>query len=428
MKQDRSISFFERAKEVAPGGVHSPVRAFMGVGGTPCFIERAQGAHIWDVDGNQYIDYCMGWGPLILGHVDPDVFAMTQKAMSKGWCFGTCDRHSLELAELITSHIPWVEKIRFVNSGTEAVMSALRLARAATGRDKIIKFEGCYHGHVDSMLVKAGSGLADMATPDSAGVSKAQANDTIVLPLDNTQALEKVLAEEGDHIAAVIIEPLPANNGLLIQDTDFLKFLEVRAKEKGILVIFDEVITGFRVAFGGMAELLNITPDIVTYGKVLGGGMPVGAYGASAKLMNMVAPQGAVYQAGTLAANPLAMAAGLATLRKLLDNPPYTQLQKQTEKLATSMESLYRAAHPNEKFSVKHYASLFWMCSTDKPVRSVSDIPKNQKVFVNTCFHNLLSKTIDLPPSGFEVGFVSTKHDDLMVQATLDAWKTVCES
>ena len=314
------------------------MRGFRGVGGTPRFIESARGAELVDVDGNRYVDFCMSWGPLLFGHQDPEIAEAVRGALSRGWSYGTAEPYSLELAELITSHVPWAEKIRFVNSGTEAVMSALRVARAATGRSKILKFDGCYHGHADSMLVRAGSGLAEMASPDSAGVSKDVAAETIVVPLDDLKAVEAAFAAHGSEIAAVIVEPVPANNGLLLQREDFLAKLSAIARKAGALVIFDEVITGFRVAFGGMAERTGLKPDLVTYGKVIGGGFPVGAYGGRADLMDMVAPSGPVYQAGTLSANPVAMTAGLAMLKKLLRDKPYAKLEQKTEVLAAALE------------------------------------------------------------------------------------------
>ncbi len=311
---ERSASLFERARKVSPGGVHSPVRSFRGVGGPPRFIERAEGAYLFDVDGNRYTDYCLSWGPLMFGHRDPEIHQAVSHALERGWSYGAAEPYSLELAELMTTSMPWAERVRFVNSGTEAVMSALRVARGATGRSKILKFDGCYHGHVDSMLVRAGSGLAEMASPDSAGVSAATAAETIVVPLNNESALEQALALHGKDIAAVIVEPVPANNGLLVARPEWLQAVARLTKAYGALLIFDEVITGFRVAFGGMAELTGIRPDLVTYGKIIGGGFPVGAYAGRAELMDLVAPAGPVYQAGTLSANPVAMSAGLAML------------------------------------------------------------------------------------------------------------------
>jgi glutamate-1-semialdehyde 2,1-aminomutase len=295
MTEQRNDDLFARAKRVSPGGVHSPVRGFRGVGGTPRFVREAWGAYLTDVEGRRYLDFCMAWGLLIFGHQDPETREVVDQAFSRGWSYGTAEPYSLELAELITSSLPWVKQVRFVNSGTEAVMSALRLARAATGRAKILKFDGCYHGHADSMLVRAGSGLAEMASPDSAGVSASVAAETIVAPLDDEAALAEIFSEHGREIAAVILEPLPANNGLLVQRKEFLLKAMDLAHAHRSLVIFDEVISGFRVRFGGMAEWLGVRPDLVTYGKVIGGGFPVGAYGGSAELMEFVAPAGPMY-------------------------------------------------------------------------------------------------------------------------------------
>ncbi len=415
----KSEILFERAKKVAPGGVHSPVRGFRGVGGVPRFIESARGACLRDVDGKEYVDYCLSWGPLILGHADEEVAQALHQALERGWTYGAAEPYSLELAELIVSRLPWVEKLRFVNSGTEAVMSALRVARAATNRPKILKFDGCYHGHVDSMLVRAGSGLAEMASSDSAGVSAAVAAETIVVPLNDLKALEAVFALHGPQIAAVIVEPVPANNGLLLQTADFLPAVCKIARKAGALVIFDEVITGFRVAFGGMAEHTGLKPDLVTYGKIVGGGLPVGAYGGRAELMDLVAPAGPVYQAGTLSANPIAMAAGLATLKKLLRDDPYAKLAAQTENLARAIEKATGA-------KVQNFASLFWpvlgkVASSDGVVRAPTDIPAEQKGRFAEIFHALLARGFYLAPSGYEVAFLSTAHSqanhDGLVQA-----------
>src|SRR5713226_77675 len=308
-EHDVSHQYFDRAQRVTPGGVHSPVRAFKGVGGTPVFFRSAQGATMTSVDGREYIDFCQSFGPLMLGHRDPDVMAAVEEMISTAWSFGACEPYSLELAEWITSRLPWVEMLRFVSSGTEAVMSALRVARAATERNKILKFEGCYHGHSDSLLVKAGSGLAGAAASSSAGVSANVASETLIAPLDDENRVRKIFAEHGKDIAAVILEPLPANYGLLIQRREFIEETVRIAREHGSLAILDEVTSGFRVALGGMAEVLGIRPDLVTYGKVIGGGFPVACYGGRKDLMELVAPAGPVYQAGTLSANPVGMRA-----------------------------------------------------------------------------------------------------------------------
>jgi glutamate-1-semialdehyde 2,1-aminomutase len=408
MKNERSTALFERARRIAPGGVHSPVRAFKGVGGVPVFVTSANGCRLHDVDGNEYLDFCMSWGPLILGHRDLEVTEAVRGAIDRGWSYGTAEPYSLELAELITSRLPWVQKIRFVNSGTEAVMSALRVARAATGRNKILKFDGCYHGHTDSMLVRAGSGLAEMASPDSAGVSSNVAGETLVAPLDDLEAVKAVFSEHGAEIAAVIIEPVPANNGLLLQKDGYLKSLCEIARASGALVIFDEVITGFRVAFGGMAEKTGLRPDLVTYGKIIGGGFPVGAYGGRADLMDLVAPAGPVYQAGTLSANPVAMSAGLATLKKLLRENPYSTLANACERVAHSFERTVSGLMP---VTVQHYESLFWPAlGKTGAVRSLKDIPTEQKSSYARIFHSLLAEGVYFAPSGYEVGLLSMAH------------------
>lgn len=401
-------NWFERAKAVTPGGVDSPVRAFKSVGGTPVFMESAEGAYITDVEGKRYVDYCMSWGPLMFGHRDAEIEAAITDALKRGWTFGTAAPYSVMLAELITQNIPCVEKIRFVNSGTEAVMSALRVARGATGRSKIVKFDGCYHGHVDSLLIRAGSGLAEMSSPDSAGVTAAIAGDTIVAPLDDENALETIFKKHGSAIAAMIIEPLPANNGLLIQRPEFLQYLREITTRYGALLIFDEVMSGFRIGFGGMAEETGITPDLVTYGKVIGGGFPVGAYGGRKNLMDLVAPLGPVYQAGTLSGNPVAMTAGITCLTKLLKEKPYKKLSDTTEALHNTTTQL-KAPFP---ITMQSYGSKFWMVcgETNGVVRSIDKIPAIHKAEFAKIFHGLLKRGFYLAPSGYEVGFMATVH------------------
>ena len=427
MNTAASEALFQRARRVTPGGVHSPVRAFRGVGGVPRFIRDARGSRMTDVDGNSFIDFCMSFGPLIFGHQDPDVRAAVEAALSRGWSYGAAESGSLELAEWITSRVPGVEQLRFVNSGTEAVMSALRVARAATGRARILKFDGCYHGHADSMLVRAGSGLAEMAQPDSAGVTEHLAADTLVAPLDDDAAVRRLFDTQGSEIAAVILEPLPANYGLLPQREAFVTSLVSLARRHGALVIFDEVISGFRVALGGMAQLLNIQPDLVTYGKVIGGGFPVGAYGGRRALMELVAPQGPVYQAGTLSANPVAIAAGLATLRKLEANPPYSALERRTLETARSIEKL-AASRGEGSVRVQTFGSLFWIVLAGAPahadpIRSVAAIPTAHRAGFARLFHALLERGVYLAPSGFEVGFLSVAHSD----ADLEQFLAACD-
>jgi glutamate-1-semialdehyde 2,1-aminomutase len=417
---DLSREYFERALRVSPGGVHSPVRAFKGVGGTPVFFRSAQGATMTSVDGREYIDFCQSFGPLMLGHRDPDVAEAVQEAIATAWSFGACEPYSLELAEWITSRLPWVEMLRFVSSGTEAVMSALRVARAATGRNLIVKFEGCYHGHSDSLLVKAGSGLAGASASSSAGVSANVAGETLVASLDDEDSVRKVFAEHGKDIAAVILEPLPANYGLLIQRRDFIEETVKIARQHGALVIFDEVISGFRVALGGMAEVLGMTPDLVTYGKVIGGGFPVACYGGRKDLMELVAPAGPVYQAGTLSANPVGMRAGLATLKKIERVGAYQVLEDKTGAFCDELNvELKQRGLP---FQLTRTASIFWLhAETADVIRRIDQIPQEHSNAFARVFHNALSRGVYLAPSGFEVSFMSLAHADVLLERARDA-------
>jgi glutamate-1-semialdehyde 2,1-aminomutase len=416
---ERSGQLFLRARRVSPGGVHSPVRAFRGVGGTPRFMSGGAGARLRDVDGREYLDFCMAFGPLILGHADTGVRLAAEGALARGWSLGTAEPYSVELAELITASVPWVESIRFVNSGTEAVMSALRVARAATGRAKILKFEGCYHGHCDSMLLRAGSGLADAPLPDSAGLAPEVVRETLVAPLDDQAALEAMFARHGSEIAAVIIEPLPANHGLLVQRPEFLRSIAQAARAHGSLLIFDEVISGFRLSFQGYAGLSGIHPDLTTYGKVIGGGFPVGAYGGRRELMELVAPAGPVYQAGTLSANPLAMCAGLATLQRLADGRLYQRLEQLGARLQLAL-----AGAPGLR--LQRAGSIFWICRSGSgfpvtPMRAPLHLPPDAAQRFAPMFHALLAGGIYLAPSAFEVGFLSAAHDETDIDALAQA-------
>jgi glutamate-1-semialdehyde 2,1-aminomutase len=402
---------FNESKKLVPGGVHSPVRSFKGLSMTPRFFHKADGAYITDVDGNNYIDFCMSFGPLILGHKNPTVEHDLHDQLRRGWSYGACEPYSLELAKLLLSKLPHVEQLRFVNSGTEAVMTALRLARGVTGRNKIIKFNGCYHGHVDSMLIKAGSGLAGEAEASSAGVPEGVAHDTLILELGDEAGVKQCFIDHKDQIAAIIIEPLPANNGLMVQTQEFLQFLRDITTANKSLLIFDEVISGFRVAFGGMAEVTGIKPDIVTLGKIIGGGLPVGAVGASKFIMEHLAPIGRVYQAGTLSANPLAMVGGLATLKQMTPEV-YEKIEKQT-KAITELLTKWLKTYNNGQFSmfqVTTYSSLFWIVPKEN-VRSISEIPENLTENFNKLFAELLDRKIYLAPNAYEVGFVSLAHD-----------------
>jgi len=410
---------FARARRVSPGGVHSPVRAFRGVGGTPRFMTGGAGALLRDVDGREYLDFCMAFGPLILGHADSGIRLAAETALARGWSLGTAEPYSLELAELITSQVPWVESIRFVNSGTEAVMSALRVARAATSRSKILKFEGCYHGHTDSMLLRAGSGLAEAPVPDSAGLTSDVVQQTLIAPLDDEAALQALMSRHGREIAAIIIEPLPANYGLLPQRREFLQAVARLARAHGALLIFDEVISGFRLSFQGYAGLSGIHPDLVTYGKVIGGGFPVGAYGGRRELMELVAPAGPVYQAGTLSANPLAMCAGLATLQRLADGSVYQRLEALGARLERNLGGVPGLA-------LQRAGSVFWICSSRAgspatPIRTLHGLPADAGPSFAALFHPLLERGIYLAPSAYEVGFLSAAHTEADVDTLSQA-------
>src|ERR1700760_1190543 len=363
ISREKSAELYAKAKTFFPGGVNSPARAFKSVYGTPLFIEKGDGCHLWDADGNQFIDFCCSWGPLILGHNHPKVKEKVIEVMQNGMSFGAPTALENELAELILKNNKYIEKLRFVSSGTEAVMSAIRLARGHTKRDKIIKFEGCYHGHSDSLLVKAGSGLVTFGETSSAGVPKSFADETIVVALNDREALQKAFEEFKDQIAAIIIEPIPANNGLLLQDKEYLQYLREICTQNGTLLIFDEVISGFRIGFEGAAGYYGIQPDIITYGKIIGGGLPVGCYGSSVEIMSNISPEGGVYQAGTLSGNPMAMAAGIAQLTELLRMGFYRDLNNKTEEFAESIQRFATAR--NYKFKVFHIGSIFWFAFTD---------------------------------------------------------------
>lgn len=410
----QSLELFERAKKVAPGGVHSPVRSFKGLDHHPIFFKKAQGAYLTSVEDKQYIDFCQSFGPLILGHRDADVAEEVHRMIDTAWTFGACEIYSLELAEWMTSNLPWVEKLRFVSSGTEAVMSALRVARAATNRSKILKFEGCYHGHADQLLVKAGSGLAGTAASSSAGISPEIAATTLVTPLDDVQKLREVFTAQGKDIAAVIIEPLPANYGLLVQRQEFLNELKNLCKANGALLIFDEVISGFRTAFGGMVELTGIQPDLVTYGKVIGGGFPVGCYGGRKDLMDLVAPNGNVYQAGTLSANPVGMRAGLKTLQKMKSLDGWKVLNQRTANFCGKLQKGFDEM--KAPVQVSSHSSLFWIHGrVNEPIRTIEQIPQGQGENFKKLFLNCLDKGIYLAPNAYEVGFLSMAHTDAIL-------------
>jgi glutamate-1-semialdehyde 2,1-aminomutase len=409
ISREKSADLYAKAKTFFPGGVNSPVRAFKSVYGTPLFIQKGDGCHIWDADDNQFIDFCCSWGPLILGHNNPKVREKVTEVMQSGMSFGAPTALENELAELILKNNKYIEKLRFVSSGTEAVMSAIRLARGYTKRDKILKFEGCYHGHVDALLVKAGSGLVTFGETSSAGVPKAFADETIVISLNDKVALQKAFEEFKDQIAAVIIEPIPANNGLLLQEKEYLQYLREICTQNGTLLIFDEVISGFRVGFDGAAGYYQIKPDIITYGKIIGGGLPVGCYGASKEIMSNVSPEGSVYQAGTLSGNPVAMAAGIAQLSELLRMGFYRDLNGKTQEFTDSIQRF--ASARNYKFKVFSIGSIFWFAFTDsEAIRSAEEIDASSMEKFKVMHRELLNRGIYLGPSGYEVGFISSAH------------------
>jgi glutamate-1-semialdehyde 2,1-aminomutase len=421
MNRNKSNELYQKALNYFPGGVNSPVRAFRSVGGTPIFFEKGKGAYLWDVDGNKYIDYCCSWGPLILGHANDNVVNAIATTAANGTSFGAPTKLENDLAELILTFNKYIEKIRFVSSGTEAVMSAIRLARGFTKRNKILKFEGCYHGHSDSLLVKAGSGLVTFGETSSAGVPKSFVDETIVVPLDNEMAVEEAFSKFKNEIACVIIEPIPANNGLLLQRIEFLKFLRKICTENGTLLLFDEVISGFRVSFCGAAGYYSIQPDIITYGKIIGGGMPVGAYGASKEIMSCISPDGNVYQAGTLSGNPVAMAAGIAQLKACLKHGFYDELARKTSLLINTINQKFQ---PKKiPFKIHRIGSIFWIAfSNQEYIRTAEAIDAESMKYFRMLHAELLNRGIYIGPSGYEVGFVSEAHSDDDILKTADAF------
>ena len=419
MVHDRSQKLFAEALRYLPGGVNSPVRAFRAVGGEPFFAQRAYGARVEDVDGNTYIDYVCTWGPSILGHAQPEVIAAVKDAADRGTSFGIPNPLEVELARKICEWVPSVEKVRMTNSGTEATMSALRLARGFTKRDKVIKFDGCYHGHVDSLLVKAGSGALTLGQPDSAGIPAALAALTIALPFNDADALRAAFVQNKGEIAAVIVEPIPANAGLILPAPGFLETLRELCTANGTVLIFDEVMTGFRVARGGAQELLGIRPDLSCFGKVIGGGLPVGAFGGRTEIMDQLAPLGPVYQAGTLSGNPLAMAAGLTQLRLLEQNDVFAKL----EALGAQLEAATRAAlkSTGHDFVFYRIGSMFCLFLTASPVRNLDDARTSDLKKFARLFHALLERGIYIAPSQFETGFISAAHTPANLEQTASA-------
>jgi glutamate-1-semialdehyde 2,1-aminomutase len=415
----KSQELFAKAQQLMPGGVNSPVRAFRSVGGDPIFMASGKGASMTDVDGKSYIDYVLSWGPLILGHAHPEVVEALTKAAETGTSFGACTPREVDLAERIVEAYPSIERVRLVNSGTEATLSALRVARAATGRDKILKFEGCYHGHGDSLLVKAGSGVATLGLPDSPGVPRALAQLTLTVPFNDVPALEQAFRAHRNELAAVIVEPVVGNMGCVPPALGFLQRLRDLTHEQGTVLIFDEVMTGFRVAYGGAQQLYKIDPDMTTLGKGIGGGLPVGAYGGKTRLMDLVAPAGPVYQAGTLSGNPLAVAAGLKTLEILRRPGLYERLDSLTGKLTDGLAA--EAVTAGVALTLNRVGSMFTAFLTPDPVTNYESAKKSDASAYGSFFRSLLESGVYFPPSQFEAAFVSTSHSEGDVSATLQA-------
>jgi len=410
VRNEKSRALFERAQSLMPGGVNSPVRAFKAVGGTPFFVARGEGCYLWDVDGNRFVDFVCSWGPLILGHAHPEVVAAVKEAVERGTTYGAPTELEVALAEKIQQAFPSMEMLRLVNSGTEATMSAIRSARGYTGRKKIVKFEGCYHGHADYLLVKAGSGAATFGIPDSAGVPEGTAQDTIVLPYNDIEAFNKTMDAMGEEIAAVIVEPIAGNMGVVLPKPEFLAALRQQTEKHGIVLIFDEVITGFRVAYGGAQSLYGIKPDMTCLGKIVGGGFPLAAYGGRKEIMQTVAPLGPVYQAGTLSGNPVAATAGLKTLEILERDNPYPELERRTKQLTQVISEAAKEA--GVPVQINQIASMFTVFFTDQPVVDYASARRSDTQRYARFFHALLERGVYFPPSQFEAAFLSTAHDD----------------
>ena len=422
-KTENSERLYQEAQRYIPGGVNSPVRAFKGVGGRPLFIERARGSKVYDLDNNEYIDYVCSWGPLILGHAHPEVVSAVQAAAEKGMSFGASTKREVEMAKLICRMVPSMDQIRLVNSGTEATMSALRLARGYKGRDKIIKFEGCYHGHVDSLLVKAGSGATTLGIPTSGGIPNSLARHTIALPFNDISQVRKVFREYSREIACIIVEPIPANMGVILPQKKFLENLRELTERHDIVLIFDEVISGFRVTQGGAQEFYNIKPDLTCLGKIIGGGLPVGAFGGKKEIMKYISPLGPVYQAGTLSGNPLAVSAGLKTLQILSDQSVYKQLKQKADNLTKGLHLAAKSA--GIRVMINQMESMFTLFFSGKNVIDYSSaLNSDQKMFARY-FQGMLAEGIYLPPSQFEANFVSLAHTDEDIERTIVAAQKV---
>jgi glutamate-1-semialdehyde 2,1-aminomutase len=418
-KYDRSRKLFRKASAVIPGGVNSPVRAFNAVGGNPIFIERAKGSKIYDVDGNSYIDYVLSWGPMILGHAHPGVVKALRKAVEAGTSYGAPTALEIELAELVIKAYPSMDKVRMVNSGTEATMSAIRVARGFTGRDKIIKFEGCYHGHADGLLVKAGSGAMTFGVPDSPGVPKSYAKNTITLPFNDAHALKKTIEKEGKSIACVILEPVVGNIGCVLPKPGFLETVRKLTEKHDIVLIFDEVMTGFRVSFGGAQARYGIRPDMTCLGKVIGGGLPVGAYGGRKEIMSLVSPEGPVYQAGTLSGNPLAMTAGIVTLKELSKKGVYREIEKKSAMLEKGLADSAKRAGVGTRFY--RAGSMFCTYFTDREVFDYTSAKSSDTAKFSKFFSGLLQRGVNVAPSQFEAGFMSLAHTERDIERTVRA-------
>ncbi|MFY0683340.1 MAG: glutamate-1-semialdehyde 2,1-aminomutase [Balneola sp.] len=426
MENRNSKRLYERAQEVIPGGVNSPVRAFNSVGGSPVFIKRAEGAYLFDEDGNRYIDFIGSWGPMLLGHAEPDIVEAVRETALGSTSFGAPTRLEVEMAELITGSVRGIDKIRMVNSGTEATMSAIRVARGFTGRNKIIKFKGCYHGHGDSFLIEAGSGALTMGQPSSPGVTEGTANDTLNAEYNNIDSVKKLVEANKGNIAAIILEPIAGNMGCIPPIKGFLQDLRVLCDEQNIVLIFDEVMTGFRVNFEGAQKVYDVNADLVTYGKIIGAGLPVGAYGGKKEIMEYVAPTGPVYQAGTLSGNPLAMAAGLTMLKKLKNNPSvYDDLERKSARMSEGLIKTLTAHRIT--YSVNRVGSMIGLFYCEGPVTSFEDANKTDKELFSKIFHGMLKRGVYLPPSPFEAFFLSNALSDEDIEHTLNAFEETIE-
>jgi glutamate-1-semialdehyde 2,1-aminomutase len=423
MKHDQSHALFQQALPLMPGGVNSPVRAFKSVGGEPFFAKRAEGAYLIDVDGNHYIDYIGSWGPMIAGHAHPAVIAAVDKVMRDGLSFGVPNALEVTMAQTITRLVPSCEMVRMVNSGTEATLSAIRLARGATGRNRIVKFEGCYHGHGDSFLVKAGSGMLTLGVPNSPGVPKTLADLTLTLTYNDFEGATRLFAELGEDIAGVIVEPIVGNANCILPAEGYLQHLRALCTQYGALLIFDEVMTGFRVALGGAQALYGITPDLTTFGKIIGGGMPVGAYGGRRDLLSQIAPSGPIYQAGTLSGNPVAMAAGLATLELIQQPGFYEGLAQNTQRLRDGLESAAKDA--GIAFTTTGVCAMFGLYFCEGPINGYADAMRSDSSRFNRFFHGMLERGVYFAPSAFEAGFLSSMHGDVEIEQTLSAARAV---